>query len=129
MVEAMQVSDDPMTREIIGCAIEVHKALGPGLLESAYEACLCHELSARRVPYQRQLSIPVEYKGAALDSGFRIDLLVDDSVVVEIKAVDEVSRVHLAQLMTYMKLSGRSRGLILNFNTLLLRDGIFRRVL
>ncbi len=118
-----------ITEQIIGASIEVHKALGPGLLESAYEQCLCRELSLRKIEFNNQVELPVEYKGIKLDIGYRIDLLVMNQVVVEIKAVEKVLSVHEAQLMTYMKLSGKLLGLLLNFNVPVLKDGITRRVL
>ncbi len=114
---------------MIGAAIEVHRALGPGLLESAYEECLCRELSLRNMPFVRQLSLPVEYKGVKLDCAYRLDLLVASSVVVEIKAVSVLEPIHAAQLLTYMKLGGWSLGLLINFNVPILSDGIRRMVL
>lgn len=118
-----------ITQAIIGAAIEVHRALGPGLLESAYEECLCRELSLRGISFERQRSLPVEYKAVKLDCGYRLDLLVEDSVVVEIKAIDTVLPVHEAQLLTYMKIGGWKVGLLINFNVPVLRQGIHRRVL
>ncbi|MBL4885032.1 MAG: GxxExxY protein [Planctomycetaceae bacterium] len=118
-----------ITEQIIGASIEVHKALGPGLLESAYEQCLCRELSLRKIGFENQVELPVEYKGIKLDVGYRIDLLVMGQVIVEIKSVEKVKPVHEAQLMTYLKLSGKSLGLLLNFNVPVLKDGIIRRVL
>ena len=120
--------DNSLTGEIIGAAIEVHRELGPGLLESAYEECLCHELSLRRVGFQRQVPLPVLYKGVRLDCGYRIDLLVDDRIVVELKTVDKVLPVHEAQLVTYLKLYHRQIGLLMNFNVPVLKDGIKRMV-
>jgi GxxExxY protein len=117
------------TEQIIGAAIEVHKVLGPGLLESAYEECLCRELAVRSIPFERQRSLPVEYKGTKLDCGYRLDLLVANSVVVEIKAVSAIEPVHEAQLLTYLKLGGWKVGLLINFNVALLKDGIRRRIL
>lgn len=118
-----------LTGAIIGSAIEVHRALGPGLLESAYEECLCRELGLRGVPFKRQLPLPVEYKGVRLDCGYRLDLLVADSVVVEIKAVADLLPIHEAQLLTYLKLGGWKVGLLVNFNVPVLKRGIRRRVL
>jgi GxxExxY protein len=118
-----------LTERIIGCAIEVHRALGPGLLESAYESCLCHELTLSSIPFVRQLELPVEYRGVRVDAGFRIDLLVDDSVVVELKAIEQLTPLHEAQLLTYLRLSGKRVGLLINFNVPLLKAGIKRRVL
>jgi GxxExxY protein len=123
----MKIND--ITGDIIGAAIEVHRALGPGLLESAYEECLCHELTVRHVPFDRQRALPVEYKGLRLDCGYRLDLLVADSVVVEIKAVEKLLPIHDAQLLTYLKLGGWKAGLLLNFNVPVLKRGIRRLVL
>ncbi len=118
-----------LTGEIIGAAIEVHRALGPGLLESAYEECLCHELTLRGVAFQRQVPLPLAYKGTQLDCGYRLDLLVEDTVVVEVKAVQEVLPLHEAQLLTYLRLGGWKVGLLLNFNVPVLRRGIRRLIL
>jgi GxxExxY protein len=118
-----------ITREIIGASIEVHKILGPGLLESAYEECLCKELDIRGYQYKRQIKLPLAYKGHKLDCGYRLDLLVQDTVVVEIKAVDALHPIHEAQLLTYMKHGGWKVGLLINFNVPLLKQGIKRRVL
>jgi GxxExxY protein len=117
-----------ITEKIIGAAIEVHRTLGPGLLESAYEACLCRELQLRGLQNQRQLSLPVNYKGMALESGYRLDLLVENLVVVEIKAIEALQPVHEAQILTYMRLGGWSVGLLLNFNVPVLKQGIKRFV-
>ena len=121
--------EEKLTEEIIGSAIEVHRALGPGLLESAYEECFCYELDLRSIKYQRQVILPVEYKGHHLDCGYRIDVLVEDSVVVELKSVEKVLPIHKAQLLTYLKLSGKSVGLLLNFHEAVLKEGITRLVL
>lgn len=118
-----------LTEQIIGAAIEVHRVLGPGLLESAYEECLCYELTLRRIPYERQLPLAIEYKGLKLDCGYRLDLLVAESVVVEIKAVEALQPIHDAQLLTYLKLGGWKIGLLINFNVSVLKDGIRRRIL
>jgi len=123
----MKVSQ--ITGAIIGAAIEVHRALGPGLLESAYEECLCRELTLRRIRFERQRPLPVEYKGLRLDCGYRLDLLVADMVVVEIKAVESLLPIHEAQLLTYLKLGGWKVGLLINFNVPVLKRGIRRRVL
>jgi len=116
------------TESIIGAAIEVHRHLGPGLLESAYEECLCEELSLRKIPFTRQVALPVVYKNKKLDIGYRIDLLVDDEVVVELKTVETILPIHEAQTLTYMRLSGKQVGLILNFNVTVLKNGIKRLV-
>jgi len=118
-----------ITGAIVGAAIEVHRALGPGLLESAYEECLCRELTLRRISFERQRSLPVEYKGLRLDCGYRLDLLVAEAVVVEIKAVEKLLPIHEAQLLTYLRLGGWRVGLLINFNVPVLKHGIRRRVL
>jgi GxxExxY protein len=120
---------DPITGEIISAAIEVHKALGPGLLESVYETCLCHELQLRHLAFERQKALPVKYKEVRLDTGLRIDLLVADKVVVELKCVENIAPVHESQLLTYMRLSGVHVGLLLNFYTAKMMDGVKRMVL
>jgi len=120
---------DKITEQIIGAAIEVHKALGPGLLESAYEECLCCELSLRGIQFERQRPLPVQYKGTKLDCGYRIDLLVAGTVVVEIKAVEMITPIHEAQLLTYLKLGHWKLGLLINFNVPILKNGIRRRIL
>lgn len=116
------------TESIIGAAIEVHRHLGPGLLESAYEECLCEELSLRNIPFKRQVALPVTYKSRKLDAGYRIDLLVNDEVVVELKVVEAILPIHEAQTLTYMRLGGWQIGLILNFNVTVLKNGIKRLV-
>ena len=121
--------EQELTEQIIGAAIEVHRALGPGLLESAYQACLAHELSLRSVPFEQEKSLPVEYKGVHLDCGYRLDFVVVDKVVVELKAVDEIHPVHEAQLLTYLRLTRCKVGLLINFNVAKLKDGIKRMVL
>jgi GxxExxY protein len=120
---------DPRTSAIIGAAIEVHRHLGPGLLESAYEECLCHELHLCGLAFERQVERPVSYKGLKLDCGYRIDLIVQKEVVLELKAIERILPIHQAQLLTYMKLSGMRVGLLINFNVPLLTQGIIRRVL
>ncbi len=116
------------TETVIGAAIEVHRHLGPGLLESAYEECLCEELSLREIPFKRQVALPVSYKSKKLDIGYRIDLLVNDEVVVELKTVESILPIHEAQTLTYMRLGGWQVGLILNFNVTVLKNGIKRLV-
>ena len=118
-----------LTEAIIGAAIEVHRALGPGLLESAYEECLSRELALREIPFARQVSLPVEYKGVRLDCGYRLDLLVADAVVVEIKAVAGLEPIHSAQVLTYLKLGGWKVGLLINFNVPVLKLGVRRLML
>ena len=117
---------DTLTEEIIGAAIEVHRTLGPGLLESAYEECLCVELGLRGVRFKSQVELPLVYKDRRLDAGYRLDLIVNDEVVVELKSVDQLTALHQAQLLTYLRLGGYQTGLLLNFNVPVLRDGIRR---
>ena len=118
-----------ITKGIIGAGIEVHKVLGPGLLESAYLECMCYELSLRKMPFEREFDLPVKYKGVKLNCGYRVDILVSGLVVVELKSVSMLHPVHVAQLLTYMKLGGWKVGLLLNFNVPVLRHGIKRLVL
>ncbi len=118
--------DYELSRRVIGCAIEVHRHLGPGLLESAYEDCLSHEMSLERIAHERQVALPVAYKGLTIAAGYRLDLLVDRRLIIEIKAIDRAAPVHEAQLLTYLRLSGLRLGLLLNFNQAVLRDGIKR---
>jgi len=118
-----------VTEVIIGSAIEVHKSLGPGLLESAYEECLCFELNLRELDVSRQLKLPVKYKDIQLDIGYRLDLLVENKVVVELKTVDKLMPIHDAQLLTYMKLIDCTTGLLINFNVPVLKQGLKRKVL
>ena len=122
------MKENEISGKIIGCAIEVHKALGPGSLESAYEDCLFYELQATGLKVEKQKSLPVVYKEVKLDAGYRIDLLVEDCVVVELKAVEALHDVHTAQVLTYLKLSGCKLGLLLNFNVYRLSEGIKRVV-
>jgi GxxExxY protein len=117
-----------LTERIIGTAIEVHRALGPGLMESAYAECLCRELALQEIPFEREKALPVEYKGVKLDCGYRLDLLVAGSVVVEIKAVEELLPIHEAQLLTYLRLGGWKVGLLINFNVPVLKKGVKRMV-
>lgn len=116
------------TEAIIGAAIEVHRHLDPGLLESAYEECLCEELVLRKIPFKRQIVLPVTYKSKRLDIGYRVDVLVNDEVVVELKTVESILPIHEAQTLTYMRLGGWQVGLILNFNVTVLKHGIKRLV-
>jgi GxxExxY protein len=118
-----------LSNAIIGAAIEVHKALGPGLLESIYEECLCQELEIRCLRYDRQKPLPVIYKGRKLDCGYRLDVVVENSIILELKACEKIEPIYEAQLLTYLKLSGLHLGLILNFNVTMMRDGIKRMVL
>lgn len=121
-------SENLLTEEIIGSAIEVHKALGPGLLESAYEECICYELTQKGLSFNRQVPLPVKYKGIELDCGYRPDIIVESSVIVELKTVEKLLPIHEAQLLTYLKLSGHNVGLLINFNVPFLRNGIKRMV-
>jgi GxxExxY protein len=123
------VEVNEITERIIGAAIEVHRGLGPGLLESAYEECLCHDLQLAGLSFERQRPLPVEYKGIRLECGYRLDLLVENAVVVEIKAISAVEPIHEAQLLTYLHLGGWRVGLLINFNVPVLKNGIRRRVL
>ena len=117
-----------VTEKIIGAAIEIHKTLGPGLLESAYEECLCYELSTAGLHYQRQVDLPVLYKEVRLDCGYRLDLIVEDAVLVELKTVECLLPIHEAQLLTYLKMKNLLLGLLINFNVPVLKDGIKRIV-
>lgn len=121
--------EEELTKRIIGCAIEVHKILGPGLLESVYEECFCHELRHEGLIVERQKLLSLQYKGIQLDCSFRLDIVVENKVVIELKCVDKITPVHEAQLLTYLKLSGIKVGLIINFNTSVLKNGIKRLVL
>jgi GxxExxY protein len=123
------IDADPYSKRVIGCAIEVHKTLGPGLLESIYEAALCQELSSAGFGFVRQQSLPVTYKGRVLDCELRMDLVVEDTLIVEVKSVQALQPVHEAQLLTYLKVSGLRAGLLLNFNHARMADGIRRRLL
>ncbi len=120
---------EELTGQICAAAIEVHKYLGPGLLESAYEECLCHELESRGVAFNRQVPLPIQYKEVQLSCNFQMDIVVEDEVVLELKSVECILPVHEAQLLTYLKLSGKRIGLLLNFNVKLMKEGIIRRVL
>ena len=127
--ESMSSHLNQMTQAVIGAAMEVHRALGPGLLESAYQECLCRELTVRGLPFERQRPLPLEYKGIRLECGYRLDLLVAGTVVVEVKSVEALALVHEAQLLTYLRLGGWKVGLLINFNVPLLKQGIRRKVL
>ncbi len=118
-----------ITRAVIGAAIEVHRTLGPGLLESVYEECLCQELSLRKIPFERQKEHPLRYKGFTLAGGFRLDVLAADQVGVEVKTVESLLPIHQAQMLTYMKMGGWKVGLLINFNVPILKKGIKRLVL
>ena len=120
--------ENEITEAVIGAAIEVHRHLGPGLLESAYDECLCYELSRGGLGFERQVHLPIDYKGLHLDCAYRLDLVVEGSVIVEIKAIDELLPIHKAQLLTYMRASGKHVGLLINFNVSVLKNGIKRIV-
>jgi GxxExxY protein len=125
---AIERQENDISGKIIGAAIEVHKHLGPGLLESAYEECLCRELDLRGIDFKRQVPLPLSYKGLKLDCGYRLDLLVEDKVIVELKTVEAIAPIHEAQILTYLKLRDIRLGLIINFNVPLLVEGIRRLV-
>ena len=119
---------DSITRAIIGAAIDVHRILGPGLLESAYESCLAYELSQRGLSFRQQVSLPVHYKNVQLDCGYRLDLFVEDEIIVEIKSGEELAPIHQAQLLSYLRVSGKRVGLLINFNVRVLKQGLKRIV-
>ena len=121
--------DDKWSEQVIGCAIDVHRQLGPGLLESTYEQCLAYELQLKNIDFKLQHPLPVKYKGVSINCGYRVDILVENELIVELKSVEEVKAIHEAQLLTYMKLSRTGTGLLINFNVKLLRSGIRRFVL
>jgi len=125
----MAIEFDELSNKVIGCALEVHRGLGPGLLESAYERCLVYELKCAQIPVKVQVPMPVEYKGELIECGYRLDLLVDDRLIVELKAVEAIHSIHQAQLLTYMRLARVSVGLLINFNARRLKDGLKRMVL
>ena len=120
---------DKLSNQVIGCALEVHKHLGPGLLESTYEQCLAHELSLQQIKFQIQAPLPVEYKDYRLECGYRVDLLIEDKLILELKTVSNLLPIHEAQILTYMKLCDVKIGLLINFNTVRLKDGIKRFIL
>ena len=124
--ERKRINGQTLSGIVIGCAIEVHRELGPGLLESKYKHCLAHELQQNGIPFRLEHPVPVEYKGCKFDCGYRVDVLVGDRLIIELKAVEEVKKIHQAQLLTYMKLSGIDTGLLINFNVNILKDGIKR---
>ncbi len=123
------MTENEVSELVIGAAIEVHRELGPGLLESAYERCLFRELSLRGIPFECQINLPIRYKGELIDCGYRIDLIVADLAIVELKSIDKFQKIHDAQLITYLKISGKRLGLLINFNVPVLKDGIRRKVL
>jgi GxxExxY protein len=117
-----------LSSKIIGAAIEVHRILGPGLLESAYEECICYELELRRIKFERQKALPVIYKGKRLDCGYRLDIVIENRIITELKSIEKIEPIHKAQLLSYLKLSGQKLGLLLNFNVSVMKDGIVRLV-
>jgi GxxExxY protein len=123
------IENDLLTEKIIGCAIEVHRGLGPGLLESAYEECLCFEFDRAQLAHEKEVPLPIIYKAVKLDCGYRMDIVVEDRVVIELKTVDRLMPIHEAQLLTHLKLSRIKTGLLMNFNTAALREGLHRLVL
>ena len=120
---------DELSNRVIGCALEVHRELGPGLLESTYEQCLAHELKINGIRFELQHPLPVKYKGVRLDCGYRVDILVEDKLIIELKSVEQMKSIHEAQLLTYMRLAGVKIGLLINFNVTKLKNGIKRFVL
>jgi GxxExxY protein len=113
-----------LSKKVIGCAIEVHRTLGPGLLESAYQQCMCHELSLNNIGFQIEKPLPVNYKGCLLDCGYRMDIVVENQIILELKSVEQLMRIHDAQILSYMKLANLKYGLLINFNARLLKDGL-----
>ena len=122
------MDDNAIGEKVLGCALAVHRALGPGLLENAYEACLSYELSKCGLEHQRRLALPIFYDGVRIDLGYRLDLLVASRVVIEVKAIDKITDIHRAQLLSYLKLGGYRVGYVLNFNVKMLKDGICRLI-
>lgn len=126
MGEDERVEDDALSFAVIGAAIAVHRAMGPGLLESVYQACLAHELRRRSIPFECGINVPLSYDGARLDVRLRLDVLVDNSLILELKSVDALAPIHRMQLLTYLRLTGHRRGLLINFNVLRLTEGVVR---
>jgi len=126
--ETQRKTLNELTQRVIGLCMEVHRTLGPGLLESAYEAALAYELATAGIPFQKQVDLPLDYKGVKLDCGYRLDFIIADELIVELKAIQEILPVHKAQLLTYLKLNQKPLGLLINFNVPLLKDGIERVV-
>ena len=125
----LQLLHEQTTGRVVSAAIEVHRELGPGLLESAYLFCLCHELAVRKIAFRTEVPLPIDYKGVHLESGYRMDLVVEDKVAIELKSVDKILPIHHAQLLTYLRLSRLRIGLLINFNVKHLRDGIVRKII
>jgi GxxExxY protein len=124
LTQAMLINPSPLVEKVIGCAIEVHRALGPGLLESAYDFCLTHEWQLSGINFRRQVEVPVVYRGTRLNCGYRVDFIVEDTLLVEIKSIDRLLSIHQAQVLTYMRLLDLHQGLLMNFNTNRLVDGL-----
>ena len=122
------MTENEIAKVVLDCAFKVHKTLGPGLLENAYEECLCYELKKNNIKFEKQKSLPVIYDDIELECGYRLDIMVEEKVIIELKTVDNIADIHLAQVLTYLKLSGCKLGLLINFNTVLLKDGIKRVV-
>lgn len=127
--EALPKEINDLSVEIVDAAYKVHSTLGPGLLESVYEVCLCHELARRGIQFNKQVSIPVKYGDVKLETGFRIDILVENLIIIELKAVEDITPLHDAQLLTYLKLTGKRLGLLINFNSPLIKKGITRKII
>lgn len=123
-MEIMKQSGSDLASQVIGSAIEVHRHLGPGLLESAYEACLCRELVIKEIPFVRQVPLQIQYKGESIDCAYRIDIVVNGSLLLELKSTESIQPIHQAQIISYLKLSGIKQGLLINFNVRVLKDGI-----
>ena len=119
---------DPLTDKVIGLAIEVHRSLGPGLFESCYAECIAHELSLAGLSFRRELPIPLRYKGVVMECAYRLDFVIEDQLILELKSVERFEPIHHAQLLTYLKLTGKKVGLLLNFNETLLKNGILRKI-
>ncbi len=128
-MEANLIIHEQLSEAIIGACIEVHSQLGPGVLESAYEACLAREFELRNIPFRRQVALPIEYKGLQLECGYRLDFIIDESIVLEIKAIEKTPPIHEAQLLTYLRLTGLRVGLLVDFNSQVIRNSFIRRVL
>ena len=126
---ANNINFSELSNKVIGCAIEVHKELGPGLLESAYQQCLCHELKLNNISFESEKSMPIEYKGFYLDCGYRLDILVENEIIIELKSVEQTKPIHEAQILSYMKLAKIKHGFLMNFNVELLKDGLKSYVL
>ena len=127
--EGLGIAVEVLAREVVDAGLKVHQALGPGLLESAYEHCLVHELGLRGIAVRRQVALPIQYRGVGLDVGYRLDMVVEDTIIIEIKSAEAYSRLHEAQLMTYLKLSGYRLGFLMNFNVTLFKQGLRRMVI